>query len=78
MQSSNRQLYIGPAPAKKWITHATLKSVQAMLPDHFIQPHKSWLVNSEHITAVKGNIIYCGAQQIPVSKYQKKKYSKNF
>jgi DNA-binding LytR/AlgR family response regulator len=57
-------------PAKKWITHATLKSVQAMLPN-FIQPHKSWLVNSEHITAVEGNIIYCGIQQIPVSKYQK-------
>jgi DNA-binding LytR/AlgR family response regulator len=57
--------------AKKWMTHATLKSVQSMLPGHFVQPHKSWLVNSEHITAVEGNVIYCGAQQIPVSKYQK-------
>ena len=57
--------------AKKWITHATLKSVQAMLPDHFVQPHKSWLVNSGHITAVEGNVIHCGALQVPLSKYQK-------
>lgn len=58
-------------PAKKWITHATLKSVQAMLPDHFVQPHKSWLVNSGHITAVEGNVIHCGTLHAPLSKYQK-------
>ncbi len=58
-------------PTKKWITHATLKSVQALLPGHFVQPHKSWLVNIQKITAVEGNVIFCGARQVPVSKYQK-------
>jgi DNA-binding LytR/AlgR family response regulator len=58
-------------PSKKWITHATLKSVQAMLPTHFVQPHKSWLVNPDYITAVEGNLLHCGSHQIPISKYQK-------
>jgi DNA-binding LytR/AlgR family response regulator len=58
-------------PARKWITHATLKSVQAMLPAHFVQPHKSWLVNPDYITAVEGNLLHCGPHQIPISKYQK-------
>jgi len=58
-------------PPKKWITHATLKSLQSMLPVNFVQPHKSWLVNIDHITAVEGNVLYCGSHQVPLSKYQK-------
>ena len=56
---------------KKIVTHATLKSVQQCLPDHFIQPHKSYLVNMMHITAVEGNMLHCHSYQVPISKYQK-------
>lgn len=55
----------------KWVTHATLRSVQALLPAGFIQPHKSWLVNTAHITAVEGNMLHCGGYLVPISKYQK-------
>lgn len=58
-------------PQKKWITLATLKSVQSLLPKQFIQPHKSWLVNTDYINAVEGNLLLCGQQKVPISKYQK-------
>jgi DNA-binding LytR/AlgR family response regulator len=58
-------------PVKKWLTHATFKSVQAMLPSHFVQTHKSWIINAEHITTVEGNLLHCGSHKIPISKYQK-------
>jgi Response regulator of the LytR/AlgR family len=58
---------------KKWITHATLKSVQTALPaSRFIQPHKSYLVNINHISSIEGNILHLGGQyQVPISKYLK-------
>jgi DNA-binding LytR/AlgR family response regulator len=57
--------------ARKMLTHATLRSVQQSLPNHFVQPHKSYLVNINHITAVEGNMLHCGKYQVPISKYQK-------
>ncbi|MGZ5189729.1 MAG: LytR/AlgR family response regulator transcription factor [Flavisolibacter sp.] len=56
---------------KKLITHSTLKSVQQILPDHFIQPHKSYIINIHQITAVEGNLLHCQGYHIPISKYQK-------
>ncbi|MCW3466253.1 LytR/AlgR family response regulator transcription factor [Chitinophaga nivalis] len=57
---------------RKIITHTTLKSVQEALPaQQFIQPHKSYLVNIQHISAIEGNILHMGTHQLPISKYQK-------
>nr|WP_295873790.1 LytTR family DNA-binding domain-containing protein [uncultured Chitinophaga sp.] len=57
---------------KKILTHATLKSVVEMLPaQQFIQPHKSYVVNMQHIGAIEGNILHVGSFQVPISKYQK-------
>ena len=56
---------------KKLITHSTLKLVQQSLPDNFIQPHKSYIINMHKITAVEGNLLHCQGYQVPISKYQK-------
>lgn len=57
---------------KKLLTHSTLKSLQQILPsEHFIQPHKSYLVNMQHITAIEGNALHSMNYQIPISKYLK-------
>ncbi|MBO9732075.1 MAG: response regulator transcription factor [Chitinophaga sp.] len=57
---------------KKIVTHATLKSVQEKLPSRqFFQPHKSYLVNMQHISAIEGNILHMGTYEVPISKYQK-------
>jgi DNA-binding LytR/AlgR family response regulator len=56
---------------RKYITHATLKSIQQMLPLQFVQSHKSYVVNTNHVAAVEGNVMHCGQYQIPISKYMK-------
>lgn len=57
---------------KKIITHSTLKSIQENLPaGSFIQPHKSYLVNISHVTAVENSLLQVHSYQVPVSKYQK-------
>lgn len=57
--------------AGKLITHATLKSVAQVMPDYFIQPHKSYLVNARHISSVEGNLLHLHQYQVPISKYLK-------
>jgi len=57
---------------RKLVTHATLKAVQEKLPPRqFLQPHKSYLVNIHHISAIEGNILHIGKHEVPISKYQK-------
>lgn len=57
---------------RKIITHATLKSMQDSLPARqFLQPHKSYLVNMNHISAIEGNVLHIGKHEVPISKYQK-------
>lgn len=57
---------------RKIMTHATLKSVQEKLPPRqFLQPHKSYLVNINQISAIEGNMLHVGKQEVPISKYQK-------
>jgi DNA-binding LytR/AlgR family response regulator len=55
----------------KWLTHATLKSMQELLPSNFVQTHKSWIVNTDCITTIEGNVVHCGMHIIHVSKYMK-------
>jgi DNA-binding LytR/AlgR family response regulator len=57
---------------KKIITHSSLKSVQESLHSRqFLQPHKSYLVNINHINAIEGNILHVSRYEVPISKYQK-------
>lgn len=57
--------------SKKLLVHSTLKAMQEKLPSRFIQPHKSFIVNSEAVTAIEGNILHAGSFKIPISKYQR-------
>ena len=56
---------------KKLITHSTLKLMQQSLPENFIQPHKSYIININKVTAIEGNQLHCDNYRVPVSKYQK-------
>lgn len=57
---------------KKLITHSTLKAIQEKLPvQDFLQPHKSYLINLNHINSIEGNMLHIGEYQVPISKYQK-------
>jgi len=53
---------------KKWIAHLTLKAIQDQLPACFLQTHKSWIVNSDQISAVDNNTVWVNSRAIPLSK----------
>jgi len=57
---------------KKIITHLTLKMLQEKLsPPRFLYPHKSYIVASDKINSIEGNILHVMQHQVPVSKYLK-------
>jgi DNA-binding LytR/AlgR family response regulator len=53
--------------SKKLVTHATLKSIALALPALF-QCHKSFLVNPQKITAIRGTKLLAGPFDIPFSR----------
>jgi DNA-binding LytR/AlgR family response regulator len=57
--------------SKKLLVHSTLKAMQEKLPSRFIQPHKSFIVNTGAVTAIEGNILHAGSFKIPISKNQR-------
>lgn len=54
---------------KKLITRSTLKDfMQKLPPNRFVQVHKSYAVNVEHIDAIEYSSIMVGKEQIPISR----------
>jgi two-component system LytT family response regulator len=54
---------------KKVIIHSTLKSLMEKLPGKaFMQTHKSYIVAVNKISAVEGNMLHIGPQQVPISR----------
>jgi DNA-binding LytR/AlgR family response regulator len=44
-----------------------MKNTSERLPQNFVRAHKSYIVNIEHVSALKNNMIVIGQQQIPLS-----------
>lgn len=63
---------------KRLMVHATLKSMQEKLPAFFIQPHKSFIINLNSVTAIEGNTLHSNLFKIPISKYQKDEVMQSF
>lgn len=55
------------------ISHITMKSVQEQLPAHiFLRTHKSYLINRQHISSIKGLMIQMkNDYKVPIGKTQK-------
>ncbi len=54
---------------RKLMVHSTLKSILQQLPaDRFMAVHKSFIVQLSRVSAVEGNILHVGREQVPVSK----------
>lgn len=54
------------------IAHMSLKTIKEILPDYFIQTHKSYLVSKYKIDKIKGNEITIEGHKIPISVRLKK------
>ncbi|MCV6631042.1 MAG: LytTR family DNA-binding domain-containing protein [Flavobacteriaceae bacterium] len=57
---------------KKLCIIDSLQHWKAKLGAPFIQIHKSYLVNSQHIQKIQGNKLYIGQQQLPIGRTYKK------
>ena len=52
---------------KNYVTKSSMKNISERLPQNFVRAHKSYIVNIEHVSALKNNMIVIGQQQIPLS-----------
>jgi DNA-binding LytR/AlgR family response regulator len=58
------------AGGRKLIAYLTLKGLLAQLPpERFTQVHKSFVVNREMISSIRGNTLQLGATTVPVSQH---------
>jgi two-component system LytT family response regulator len=53
------------------VSHMTMKSLKAALPNFFFRVHRSFLVNAHHITAIGKNEVEIGKTKIPVGENYK-------
>ncbi|GAA6765602.1 LytTR family DNA-binding domain-containing protein [Flavobacterium sp. CGRL1] len=68
IESMENYILIHTANSKETV-YCTLKIIAENLPsDLFFQPHRSYIANFEHVSAVEGNIIEIGKHKIPLSK----------
>ena len=58
---------------KRLIIHQTLKSIFGLLPGEiFIQIHKSYLVNTRHISRLEGSMLYLRETGLPIARDRRK------
>ncbi|WP_299774687.1 response regulator transcription factor [uncultured Pseudoteredinibacter sp.] len=55
-------------PIRKYLVKSTLSSFLDRLPVSFIQIHRSYIVNSDHITAFTKHDVEVGEEEIPIGK----------
>ncbi|WP_405206694.1 LytR/AlgR family response regulator transcription factor [Aquimarina sp. LLG6339-5] len=52
---------------KKIMSHQTLKSLEETLPEIFMRVHRSFIINKNYVTALKGKDLFLTDIRIPVS-----------
>jgi DNA-binding LytR/AlgR family response regulator len=56
--------------SRKHIAYLTLKGMLTQLPaSHFVQVHKSFIVNREMVSSIRGNMLQLGPATVPVSQH---------
>ena len=63
---------------KSIISLQTLKKISTLLPDHFVQVHRSYLINMEKADKISGYEIQVGSHRIPVAQRMKNDVLKKF
>ena len=61
---------------KTIVTHSTFKNLKEKLPDHFMQIHKSFCVNTNKLEQIKGNTVIIDTHTIPIGQTYKEKVMK--
>lgn len=62
------KIHLKSAPGKPVIPRMSMKAIEEELPaGRFLRVHKSFIVNKDHITALRKSSLFIGPQEIPVS-----------
>ena len=73
IESDRRKVRLYTAPGEVLETYATLGQMIDMLPDDFVQCHKSYIVNMAHISELRtASVLLRSGVEVPVSQRQRK------
>ncbi|PAM93218.1 hypothetical protein B4N84_19785 [Flavobacterium sp. IR1] len=79
IQSMQNYIEIYLDNRKRIIVHHTLKSILDLLPkEYFLQIHKSFIVNTKHITHIDGATLYLKETGLPIARNRKEDVVKVF
>jgi DNA-binding LytR/AlgR family response regulator len=71
------KIHFVPFGKKALLVRSSMKGIEEMLPaDIFIRIHKSYIVNTNQVTAVRKNAVFLGTSELPVSEQYKDSISK--
>lgn len=66
-------------PEKSFMVHSTMKAILTKLPEkQFQRIHKSYIVNLKYVLHFTANAIMIPGKVLPLSRYQKKQFQKQF
>lgn len=73
IESDRRKVKLYTTTGEVHETYATLGQMISMLPDSFVQCHKSYIVNMTHISELRtANVLLRSGVEVPVSQRQRK------
>ncbi len=61
-----------------FLHRASLKALSKLLPDNFVQAHRSYIVNLEHAVALNSNVILIVKHRIPIGRMYKNTVLKSY
>lgn len=73
----NEYLKIHPVDGDSYLTYATFKSLINVLPDNFLQVHRSYVVNMKHVLEIEKSLLKLkGGTTIPIGGLYKESFMK--
>lgn len=57
IEGMNEYLKIHTATGSPFLTHTTFKQIKEYLPDNFIQIHRSYIVNMDHVNEIERSVV---------------------
>lgn len=57
IEGMNEYLKVHPVSGDPFLTHTTFRQIKEKLPEHFIQIHRSYIVNMKHVKEVERSVV---------------------
>ncbi len=70
IESMENYIVIHTVSSKETV-YLTLKNIHSSLPDNFIQVHRSYIINMDHIQSIEGNQLILGNNKITIARNQR-------